>query len=158
MNDYFALKPYCTKCKKWADKRHKNRGGKVIMVSEEVLEAVEALIELGIGVHKASCYMTPYSIVYGKSVEYTLYTVINLSRHYPSCLFEDIPDRWKYYTETITPDKTPVQMLCYTETNCWDSYEDIQQRAKSVVAGFAEYMRTTRDKAGLDAVLTLMYS
>ncbi|HEY8348805.1 MAG TPA: hypothetical protein VIM13_03115 [Clostridia bacterium] len=158
MGDCFALRPYCTGCRKWVDEKHECGDGRVIAVTEGTLEIVEALLDLGLKVYKATCYVHPDMEPYRKDTEYALYVCIHLGEHYPPILFHDLPEGWKYHTETSSADRTPVEILAYVQKGCWNSREDIETRIKAVVSEFVRYLREDKDKDGIIAVLTLMWS
>lgn len=147
---------YCTKCRRWADKRHKYVGGNVIEAVEEVLEAVDALLDLGIRVSKGTCSITPRKGRWKGKIQATITIMISLREPYPASLFSDLPEGWRYWTEADVG--FPIQQLIYMQTDYWLSVDAMPQRIKEVAVGFAEWLRTSKDKTGLAAVMTFLCS
>lgn len=159
-NDRITIRLYCTKCRKWADKRHKYVGGNVIAAVEEVLEAVDALTDYGIKVHKGTCSTIPhkgrYKGRYKGKKQATITITISLREPYPASLFADVPEGWKYWTEANTG--LPIPQLIYMQTAYWDNADTMQQRIKQVASEFSTWLRSTKDKTGLAAVMTFLSS
>ncbi|NMM65530.1 hypothetical protein HBE96_23415 [Clostridium sp. P21] len=95
----------------------------------------------------------------GSEYKYIISIHIELRHSYPVDILGDLPIKWRWFTETISEDHTPlsIPVLTYYETYCYDGVKSVDDRVKQVIDGFVDYLDTFRDPQATKSILMLMY-
>lgn len=128
---------YCLKCHKWAYKNHHCPINSLISLKKECRGIADRLFLLGFDVMSAGCFTHP---VQDSIYEHRITIDIEFRRQYLTSILGDLPAGWKWWTETITADRTPLSVLAYSEVYVWLGFETIADRITQIVTGFEEYL------------------
>lgn len=145
---------YCLKCGKWAYKNHPCPILSLIPLTKECRGIADKLYALGIEPLSVSHFVQP---VADSSYKYYITFCIELRKSYPVGILGDLPIKWKWYTETITEDRLPLQVIGYAETFVFDGVLTAEDRVQEIINQFVDYLGT-RDAQATKSILTLMYS
>ena len=85
--------------------------------------------------------------------EYLLSVKIDIGRRISEAVLGELPSGWKYHWETVTPDKSELHMLAYTERWYNFGFKSVDRRIEELIKEFEEYL-DTRDA---DAVRLCYY-
>lgn len=144
----------CLKCKKYAYKTHKCSVLSLVPVTHECRIIADMLFDLGVEPLSVAHFVTP---VTGSAYEHYIHICIELRKGYPVGILGDLPSKWKWYTETVSEDHIPLQVIGYSETFVFDGVLTVEGRVQEIIKQFEDYLGT-REPQSTKAILTLMYS
>jgi len=124
-------------------------------VDKEMVGIVDRLYKMGI---------TPMIAVWSaidmgdvEDCEFLLTIKIDIGRNISEAVLGELPAGWKYYWETVTPDKTELHMIACVEH--WYDFgfegESVGSRIDELIKGFEEFL-DSRDCEAVKALLLLM--
>ncbi len=129
---------YCPKCRVYAYRnKHKCPINSLIPVKKECRGIADRLHNLSFELMSAGCFTHP---VADSLYEHRITIDIEFKRQYLISILGDLPAGWKWYTETVTPDHTPLSVIVYSEVYVWLGFETVNQRIKQIVTAFEEYL------------------
>ncbi len=84
---------------------------------------------------------------------------VELQPRYTLNILENLPAKWRIYTETCSSDRTPltIPVLAYYENYYCDGAKTADERTQEVIDEFVQYFEENYDAAGIKSVITLMY-
>jgi len=142
----------CLKCKKYAYKTHKCSVLSLVPVTHECRIIADMLFDLGVEPLSAAHFVTP---VTDSVYKYYIHICIELRRDYPTNILGDLPTGWIHYTQTVSEDHIPLQVIGYSETFAFDGVLTVEGRVQEIVSTFEDYLGTF-DPQSFKSVLTLM--
>lgn len=147
---------YCLKHKVFAYRNHPCPVLSLVPITKECRRIADILYNLGIEPLSVSHFTSP---VTDSAYEHYIHICIELRKGYPINILGDLPTSWKFYTETISSDHTPLSLLVlgYSETFVWNGFLTVQDRIQEIIKQFEDYL-TTFDPDAVRSVITLMYS
>lgn len=142
------------KCREWVFDRdsHKCPIEHWVVADEIMIGIADKLYELGIEPMTAIWTATEVEPDY----QYLLTFKIDIARRISEAVLGELPG-WQYYWETITPDKTELHMLAYTERWYYFGFETVDERVDEIIKGFESFL-DTRDASATKALLLLTSS
>lgn len=146
---------YCLKCKVYAYRnRHKCDILSLVPVTRKCRTLADKLVELCVEPLGVAHFTQK---VNGSDCKYIINVQIEL-RH-PLDIIENLPIKWRYYTETCSSDSTPlaIPILAYYETYHYDGIKTVDDRVQEVIDEFVQFLDDNYDADGIKSVLTLMY-
>lgn len=147
---------YCLKCKKYAYRNHKCDILSLVPVTRRCRNLADRLYDMGIEPLSVAHFTQN---VVGSDYKHIINIHIELRHSYPVGILGDLSIKWRWFTETISNDRTPlaIPILAYYETYCYDGVKSVDDRVQEVIDEFVEYLDTTRDPQSTKSILTLMY-
>jgi hypothetical protein len=149
-----TISMYCLKCREWVDDwaMHDCPSGYWIVVDEEMVGIAERLHSMGIT--PLTAIWTATELGAWNDYEYLLTLKIDIGRRISEAILGDLSEGWKYCWETVTPDKSELHMLAYTERWYNFGFERVNDRIEKLIREFEEYLGT-RDADAVKALLLL---
>ena len=149
-----AISMYCLKCREWVDDwaMHDCPSGYWIVVDEEMVGIAERLHSMGIT--PLTAIWTATELGAWNDYEYLLSVKIDIGRRINEAILGELPKNWKYHWSTVTPDRSELHMLAYTERWYNLGFESVNKRINSLIKEFESYL-DTRDNEAVKALLLL---
>lgn len=151
-----VLSSYCLDCKEWVLDRdtHKCPTKYWVVTDKEMVKIVDSLYSMGIVPMVA--LWTAVELGEVEDYEYLVSLRIDISERISEAILGELPKGWRYYWETITPDRSELHMLAFTEH--WYNFgfdgESVDGRIEELIKEFEEYL-DTRDADAVKALLLL---
>jgi hypothetical protein len=145
---------YCLKHKVFAYKNHKCSPLSLVPITKECRGIADKLYALGV---EPLCVSHFTNYVTGSYTEHYISFCIELRKGYPTTVLGDLYSGWKFYTETVTDDHTPLLVLGFSETFVYEGGQMVEERIKQIIKDFEDYL-TTFDPQAIKSIITLMYS
>lgn len=144
---------YCPEHKAWVydSNRDKFPIKQLCVVDKEMRGVVDRLWAMGIEILMASSTAT---LMEATINIYRICISIDLRDRIDEWVLGDLPAGWKFYWETITPDRSEVYMLCYVEQYYWFGFESVEEHVRDVIKELEDYL-DTRDAEGTRAIMRL---
>ena len=151
--DIEVLRLYCMDCKDWVVDKNTHRCPiNHWVVADKIMVGVATrLHERGITPMTALWTSTELEISY----KYLLTLKIDIGRRISDMVLGKLPSGWKYHWETVTPDRSELHMLGYTEHWYNLGFEDVGTRLETIIKEFEEFL-DTRDAVAKKAIITLL--
>lgn len=148
-------KLYCMECKEFVPVRdeHDCPSEYFAAVDRELTGIVDRLYKMGIKPMFASWSATELGDV--KDYKYLLTIKVDIGRRISESVLGELPGGWKYYWETVTPDRTKLHMIAYVEHWYNKGLKSLDERINELIKGFEEYL-DTKDSEGIKALFLLM--
>lgn len=145
---------YCMDCKEWvADKEtHKCTIEHWVVADRGMVGIADSLYAMGIV--PMTALWTTTEISTRKDYEYLLSLKIDIGRRINEAVLGELPKGWKYFFETVTPDRSELHMLAYTERWFNLGFETVAERIEEIIKEFERYLET-RDCEAVKALLLL---
>lgn len=143
---------YCLNCRNWVDDwgSHDCPSGYWVVTDKEMVGIATRLHSLGI---------TPLSAVWTTTemgtwddYEYLITLKIDIGKRINEAVLGQLPEGWAYYWQTVTPDKSELHMLAYTERWFNLGFETLHERLVTIIKEFDTYL----DSRDVDAVKALI--
>jgi hypothetical protein len=148
---------YCLKHKVYAYRnRHKCSPLSLVPVTRKCRTIADRLWDLGIEPLSVAHFT---QLVVGSKYKHIININIELRHSYPVDILGNLPIKWRWFTETISEDHTPLplQVLAYYETYSYDGVKSVDERVQEIINEFVQYLDTFRDPQATKSILTLMY-
>jgi len=148
---------YCLKCRKYAYRNHKCDILSLVPVTRRCRNLADTLYSMGIEPLSVGHFTYP---VVGSKNKYIINICIELQPRYTINVLENLPIKWRIYTETFSNDHTPlaVPILAYYETYNYDGIKTVDDRVQEVIDAFVQFLNANYDAQAIKAVITFMYS
>ena len=148
-----VLKLYCMDCKEWVyDKdSHECPINHWVVADEIMIGIADRLYERGITPMTALWTSTELETDY----KYLLTLQIDIGRRISEMVLGELPENWKYHWETVSPDRSELHMLGYTEHWYNLGFEVVDERLETIIKEF-EFFLDTRDAGATKAIITLL--
>lgn len=148
-----VLKLYCMDCKEWVyDKDvHECPINHWVVADEIMIGIADRLYERGITPMTALWTSTELETDY----KYLLTLQIDIGRRISEMVLGELPENWKYHWETVSPDRSELHMLGYTEHWYNLGFEVVDERLETIIKEF-EFFLDTRDAGATKAIITLL--
>jgi len=148
-----VLKLYCMDCKEWVyDKdSHECPINHWVVADEIMIGIADRLYERGITPMTALWTSTELETDY----KYLLTLQIDIGRRISEMVLGELPENWKYHWETVSPDRSELHMLGYTEHWYNLGFKDITTRIERLIKDFESFL-DTRDAGATKAIITLL--
>lgn len=149
-----TISMYCLKCRDWIDDwgEHGCPSGYWVVTDKEMVGIAERLYSMGITPMTAIWTATELST--RKDYEYLLALKIDIGRRINEAILGELPKNWQYFWQTVTPDRSELHMLAYTERWYNFGFESVNERIEEIIKEFEEYLET-RDADAVKALLLL---
>ena len=149
-----VLRLYCMDCKKWVYDRdsHECPIEHWVVTDENMFGIADRLYDMGIVPMTAVWTATELST--RVDYEYLLTLKIDIGRRINEAVLGELPKGWQYFWETVTPDKSELHMLAYTERWFNVGFESVNERIEEIIKEFEEYLET-RDADAVKSLLLL---
>lgn len=149
-----TINMYCMNCHGWVDDwdSHDCPSGYWVVTDKEMVGIATRLHNLGIT--PLSAVWTTTEIGVWDDYEYLLSVKIDIGRRISEAVLGELPSGWKYHWETVTPDKSELHILAYTERWYNFGFKSVDRRIEELIKEFEEYL-DTRDADAVKALLLL---
>jgi len=148
---------YCLKCKKYAYRnRHKCDILSLVPVTRRCRNLADRLYELCIEPLSVGHFT---QLVNGSKDRYIINICVELKHSYQVWLLDNLPIKWKIYTETFSSDRTQlvIPVLAYYETYYYDGIKTVDNRVQEIIDGFFQFLDNSFDADGIKSVNMLMH-
>lgn len=149
-----AINMFCMECKDWIDDwgEHGCPSECWVVTDKEMVGIAIKLYAMGIT--PLSAIWTATELGAWNDYEYLLTLKIDIGRRISEAILGDLSEGWKYCWETVTPDRSELHMLAYTERWFNLGFESVNDRIGKLIKEFEEYLGT-RDADAVKALLLL---
>ncbi len=149
-----TINMYCMECKDWIDDwgEHRCPSGFWVVTDKEMVGIASKLYAMG--VTPLSTIWTATEMSARDDYEYLLSVKIDIGRRINEAILGELPNGWKYFFETVTPDRSELHMLAYTERWYNFGFESADERIEEIIKEFERYLET-RDCEAVKALLLL---
>jgi len=89
-----------------------------------------------------------------KDYEYLLSVKVDISERISEAVLGELPVGWRYYWNTVSPDRSELHMLAYTERWYNFGFDSVVDRVEELIKEFESYL-DTRDSEAVKALLLL---
>lgn len=151
-----VLSAYCMDCMQWVYDRdsHECPTEHWVVADKEMVGIADRLFAMGIT--PMVTLWTAVKLGEVEDYEYLLTLRIDLEGRISEAILGELPSGWRYHWETITPDRSELHMLAFTEH--WYNFgfdgESVDDRIEELIKEFEEYL-DTRDSEAVKALLLL---
>lgn len=154
MSEVAVIALYCMDCREWVYDRdnHDCPIEHWVVTDRNMVGIASKLYDMGIVPMTALWTTTEMST--RKDYEYLLSVKIDIGRRINEAVLGELPSGWKYYWSTVTPDRSELHMLAYTERWYNLGFESVAERIEEIIKEFEGYLET-RDCEAVKALLLL---
>lgn len=151
-----TINMFCMECKDWIDDwgEHGCPSEYWVVTDNEMVGIASKLYAMGIT--PLSAIWTATEMSDREDYEYLLTLKIDIGRRINEAILGELSEGWKYCWETVTPDRSELHMLAYTERwfNLGFDGEGMDKRIRELIKEFEAYL-DTRDCEAIKALLLL---
>lgn len=149
-----VLRLYCMDCRQWViDKdSHECPINHWVVADELMIGIADKLFAMGIVPMTAIWTATELGEV--KDYEYLLSVKVDISERISEAILGELPIGWRYYWNTVSPDRSELHMLAYTERWYNFGFDSVVDRVEELIKEFESYL-DTRDSEAVKALLLL---
>ena len=155
--DENSINMFCVHCGDWIEGDWSEHGcpSEYWVVTDKSMVGIVGRL-YAMGIVPMTAVWTATEMSSRNDYEYLLTLKIDIGRRIDEAVLGELPEGWQYFWETVTPDRSELHMLAYTERwyNLGFIGESVNERIGKLIKEFEDYLET-RDAGAVKALLLL---